>query len=400
MKFSYIAVDNTGIKKKGIIESNNQQEVVEYLHTNKLLPLKINQVKGSFSTSLPFFKPISNQDIVLFTRQLSSMITTGMTLIEALNILKQQNPKPQMENMIGDLVSNISEGGTFSQALSNHPELFSTVYIALIKAAESGGLLDKVMERLADNLEKSDNLKKQIRGALFYPMIIVVGVIGVIIIMNIFVMPQLGTLYESLNVPLPLPTQIILSLSHYSVELLPILAVGIVIVVILFQRFKKSERGAEMIDKLKLKMPVFGEIERLSILDEVARTLSLIISSGTSIIEGLNITSNVAGNVLYKKALNESADLVEKGIPLSQALDNQNIFPPTLVQMVKVGEASGKIDDGLLRVSQYYERDVNLRIKTLTTSIEPFLIITLGVAVAFLIFSVITPIYSIISKIQ
>jgi type II secretory pathway component PulF len=400
MKFSYIAVDNTGVKKKGVIESNNQQEVVEYLHTNKMLPLKISQVKGSFPTSLPFFKPISNQDIVLFTRQLSSMITTGMTLIEALNILKQQNPKPQMENMIGDLVSNISEGGSFSQALSNHPELFSTVYIALIKAAESGGLLDKVMERLADNLEKSDNLKKQIRGALFYPMIIVVGVIGVIIIMNIFVMPQLGTLYQSLNVPLPLSTQIILTSSHYSLELLPILIVGIIILFVLFQRFKKTERGAEMIDKLKLKIPVFGEIERLSILDEVARTLSLIISSGTSIIEGLNITSNVAGNILFKKALDESADLVEKGIPLSQALDNQGIFPPTLVQMVKVGEASGKIDDGLLRVSQYYERDVNLRIKTLTTSIEPFLIITLGIAVAFLIFSVITPIYSIISKIQ
>ena len=400
MKFSYIAVDNTGVKKKGVIESNNQQEVVEYLHTNKMLPLKISQVKGSFPTSLPLFKPISNQDIVLFTRQLSSMITTGMTLIEALNILKQQNPKPQMENMIGDLVSNISEGGSFSQALSNHPELFSTVYIALIKAAESGGLLDKVMERLADNLEKSDNLKKQIRGALFYPMIIVVGVIGVIIIMNIFVMPQLGTLYQSLNVPLPLSTQIILSSSHYSLELLPILVVGTIILFVLFQRFKKTERGAEMIDKLKLKIPVFGEIERLSILDEVARTLSLIISSGTSIIEGLNITSNVAGNILFKKALDESADLVEKGIPLSQALDNQGIFPPTLVQMVKVGEASGKIDDGLLRVSQYYERDVNLRIKTLTTSIEPFLIITLGIAVAFLIFSVITPIYSIISKIQ
>lgn len=400
MKFSYLAVDSTGVKKKGIIESNNQQEVVEYLHTNKLLPLKISQVKGSISTSLPFFKPINNQDIVLFTRQLSSMITTGMTLIEALNILKQQNPKPQMETMITDLVSNISEGGTFSQALSNHPELFSTVYIALIKAAESGGLLDKVMERLADNLEKSDNLKKQIRGALFYPLIIVVGVIGVIIIMNVFVMPQLGTLYQSLNVPLPLSTQIILTLSNYSLELLPVVVIIIVVVFVIFQRFKKTARGIEMIDTLKLKIPVFGEIERLSILDEVSRTLSLIISSGTSIIEGLNITSNVAGNILYKKALLETSDLVEKGIPLSQALDNQNIFPPTLVQMVKVGEASGKIDDGLLRVSQYYERDVNLKIKTLTTSIEPFLIITLGIAVAFLIFSVITPIYSIISKIQ
>jgi type IV pilus assembly protein PilC len=274
------------------------------------------------------------------------------------------------------------------------------VYIALIKAAESGGLLDKVMERLADNLEKSDNLKKQIRGALFYPLIIVIGVIGVIIIMNIFVMPQLATLYESLNVTLPLTTQQVLSFSRYSLELLPVIAIGLVIVFVLFQRYKKTEKGVAVIDKLKLKIPVFGEIERLSILDEVSRTLSLIISSGTSIIEGLNITSNVAGNVLYKKALNETADLVEKGIPLSQALDNQNIFPPTLVQMVKVGEASGKIDDGLLRVSQYYERDVNLRIKTLTTSIEPFLIIILGVAVAFLIFSVITPIYSIISKIQ
>lgn len=400
MKFSYTAVDNTGTKKRGIIESNNQQEVVDYLRTNKMLPLDIKQTKRPITSSLPFFKPVSNQDIVLFTRQLSSMIMTGMTLIEALNILKQQNPKPQMEAVISDIISNISEGSTFSQALSNHPDIFSSVYIALVKAAETGGLLDKVMERLADNLEKSDNLKKQIRGALFYPGIIVVGVIGVVVIMNVFVMPQLANLYESLNVSLPLSTRIVLATSRYSFALLPVFVILGIIFFVLLKRFQKTEKGVEYIDRLKLKLPVFGNIAMLSIVDEISRTLSLLISSGTSIIEGLNITANVAGNVLYKKALNETADLVEKGITLSQALDSQEIFPPTLIQMVKVGEANGKVDDGLLRVAQYFERDLNLKIKNLTTSIEPILIITLGGAVAFLIFSVITPIYSIISKIQ
>ncbi len=400
MKFSYLGVDTSGKRKKGLIEANNQQEVLDYMRSNNLVPLEIKPAKESVVHSLPFFKKITNNDIVLFTRQLSSMVLTGLTLVESLNVLKQQAANPAMKEVITDLIANISEGETFSKALQNYPHIFSPTYIALIKAAEAGGLLDKVLERLADNLEKSDNIKRQIRGALFYPLIIIVGVLLVIVVMNIFVVPQLGQLYESLGVELPFVTRLVLAFSNYSFTIFPLLILFSGGLFVLYKRLQQNKLSIGVIDKVKLKIPVFGQITTLSILDEVSRTLSLLISSGVSIIEALNITANVAGNLSYKNALLSTAELIEKGIPLSQALDAQNLFPPTIVQMVKVGESSGKIDEGLYKVSEYFERDLNQKIKTLTTSIEPLLIVVLGGIVAFLIFAVISPIYQIISQIQ
>jgi len=305
-----------------------------------------------------------------------------------------------MQIVLNDIIDRVSEGNALSQALENHKDIFSEVYIALIKAAEAGGLMDKVLERLADNLEKSEDLKKRVRSALFYPGIIMTGVILVIGIMNIFVIPQLGGLYENLNLELPLTTRIVLSMSKATRQFFPLIIVGMVAAVFLYRRLAKAEDGKKIIDKVKLKIPVFGKIIELGVLDEVTRTLSLLVSSGTSIIDALEITAKVANNYWYRRAVTESSTLVEKGISISNAFENQNIFPQIVIQMTKVGESTGKIDDSLLKVSEYFERDLDLKVKTLTTAIEPILIITLGISVAFLIISVITPIYGLISQIQ
>lgn len=400
MDYSYIAVSKEGTKQKGLIDANNEKEVLDYLRSISLTPLKIKNNDKKSSLSIGFKAKVKNADIVVFTRQLSSMIQTGLTLIESLEILKSQTTKASMKNMVNDLSQSISEGNSFSQSLENHKEAFSEVYIALIAASEKGGLLDKVLARLADNLEKSENLKKRVKSAMFYPMIVIGGVVIVISIMNIFVIPQLGKLYDSLNLALPLTTRIVLGFSKFTTTFFPLfipIAFGISY---LYRRFKKTEMGITTIDKTKLRLPVLGPILRLAVLDEITRTLSLLITSGTSIIEAITITSNVAGNVLYKKAIVHSGELVEKGVNLSVAMQNQNIFPPILIQMIKVGESTGKIDDSLLRMAEYFERDLDMRVKNLTTAIEPILIIVLGVSVAFLILSVITPIYSLISQIQ
>ena len=226
------------------------------------------------------------------------------------------------------------------------------------------------------------------------------GVILVIGIMNIFVIPQLGGLYENLNLELPVTTRIVLSISKTTRQFFPLLIPGVFAVVFLYRRLARAEDGIKIIDKIKLKIPVFGRIIELGVLDEVTRTLSLLVSSGTSIIDALQITAKVANNYWYKKAVNESSTLVEKGISISNAFENQNIFPQIVIQMTKVGESTGKIDESLLKVSEYFERDLDLKVKTLTTAIEPILIITLGISVAFLIISVITPIYGLISQIQ
>lgn len=400
MDYSYIAADETGIKQKGKLEANDQKEVVEYLRQKRLTPLSVKSLEKRQSSIVGYFSRVKGNDIVLFTRQLASMILTGLTVIESLNILKQQNNKPQMQKIIDSLIANLSEGTPLSQALSNYPSVFSPTYIALIKSAEEGGILDKVLERLADNLEKSEDVKKHVKSALFYPAIIIIGVIIVIVMMNVFVIPQMGALYESLDLKLPVMTQIVLAGSKITTTLLPFSVFIIIGVVIGYNRFAKTATGIYILDKVRLKAPVFGDITTLSILSEVSRTISLLVNSGASLIGALNIAGDVSGNVYYRSALQNTSSLVEKGAGLSIALQNQNIFPPLMVQMVKVGESTGKIDESLLKVSEYFERDLEIKVKTLTTSIEPILIIILGVSVAFLIISVITPIYSLVSQIQ
>jgi type IV pilus assembly protein PilC len=400
MEYTYLAIDQLGTRQKGKLDAGGQKEVVDFLRSRGSTPIEIRAVNQGESSVLNYFNRIKSSDIVLFTRQLSSMIMTGLTVIESLNILKQQTNKPQMQKMINELIADLSEGSSLSQALGNYPDVFSTVYIALIKAAEEGGILEKVLGRLADNLEKSDEVKKKVKSALFYPAIIMSGVVIVILLMNIFVIPQMGALYDSLNIQLPLMTKIVLTISKLTTTLLPFSVFIIIGAYFGYKKYSKTLTGIRINDQIKLKTPVFGDITRLSILSEVSRTLSLLVNSGGSLIGAIAIASNVAGNVYYKDALQNTGTLVEKGAELSLALQNQNIFPPLMIQMVKVGESTGKIDESLLKVSEYFERDLDLKVKTLTTSIEPILIIVLGVAVAFLILSVITPIYSLISQIQ
>jgi len=400
MHYTYVAVTEFGLKQKGILEANNTKEVIEYLRNNKLTPISIKTVQGNLLENIPLLSGVKEGEIVVFTRQLASMIQTGLTLIEALNILKDQVKNPRMKSVILDLIASISGGSSFSQALASHSEIFSEVYIALIKAAEAGGVMDKVLERLAENLEKSEELKRKIKSALIYPGIITGGVVVVIIIMNVFVIPQLSKLYEGLNVNLPLTTKIVLGISHATTVFLPVLIILGIVFAFFFNRFRKSEDGREIVDKVKLNLPVFGKIFTLSIETEVSRTFSLLISSGTSVLDALAVTSNVADNVIFRRAIVSASTLVEKGINLSNAFEQQDLFPPIFIQMIKVGESTGKIDENLNRVADYFERDLNVRIKTLTTAIEPILLVTLGVTVGFLIISVISPIYSLISSIQ
>ncbi len=398
MQFIYTGVDKNSLKAKGKIEANNEREVIDFLRTANITPLSVRKIDDT--SGFLFFKKVKNSDIIIFTRQLSSMALTGLTLMESLKILKDQVQSQGMQEIINDLIVQISEGTSFSDALSIHRPYFSNLYIALIKAAEKGGLLDKVLGRLADNLEKSDDLQKKVRSALVYPAIVITGVIVVIIIMNVFVIPQLGSLYQNLNLNLPLTTRIVLGFSKFFTTFyIPGILFGVV-GVFLYKRFKKTEEGIKIIDKVKLRLPVFGQIIRLSTLNEISRTLSLLVASGASIIESLHIVANVADNYWYKTAILSTSELVEKGISLSDAMQSTNIFPSMLIQMAKVGESTGKIDDSLNKISEYFERDLDVRIKTLTTAIEPILIISLGISVGFLILSVITPIYALISQIQ
>lgn len=401
MKLLYIGVTKEGKKIQGVLDAKDKLQAAAYLRSQQLVPIKIKA-----SNEIHFFSKIkiaSNfnfSDIVFFTRQLSSILSSGLTLIEALRILKEQTPNRKMVDVIEGIVVEIEDGKSFSSAMTKYPNAFSPFYVSIMRAAETSGLLDKVLSRLADNLEKQQKLRSSIRSALLYPLIIIVMMVAVVFVMMIFVIPQLTLLYKNLNIELPFVTKIVVGMSNFFLGGWPFMIGISVLLVVVYRRWSKTETGRIIIDGLQLKIPVFGQIIQKSILTEFSRTLGIMVGSGTSVVDSLGQTADTAPNVLYKNAIKNIAKQVEKGVPVGEALGTSSLFPPILVQMTKIGEQTGKLDESLVKVSEYFEREVDQVVKNLTTALEPFILIVLGVGIAFLIIAIITPIYGLISTIQ
>jgi len=400
MRLRYKAITKEGKVAQGLLDAKDINETAGYLRARGLTPVSITRIDNQFWTQLPFFNAVKNTDLVIFTRQLSSMLTSGLTLMRALEILKEQVKNQTLIEIITSIIADVSEGKTFAKAIEKYPKVFSHIYVSIIKAGEQSGLLDKVLLRLADNLEKQSKLQSTIKSALMYPAIIVILMVGVMAIMMIFVLPQLSVLYQNLNVPLPLPTQIVVGLSNLVVATWPIILAGVAVFVFFYRRWSKTTDGRLIIDSFKLKLPIFGKLIEQSILAEFSRTLGLLVGTGTLVVDALLETAETTGNVNYRNAITAVSKQVEKGVSVGDALASYPLFPPLLIQLVKVGEQTGKVDETLGKASEYFEREVDGKVKTLTTAMEPFIMIVLGIAVAFLIISVITPIYSLISSIQ
>ncbi len=401
MRLRYKAITRDNKIIRGLVDANDINEAASYLRSKNLVPITITQdSQDNFFKKLPFLGRIKNSDSIVFTRQLSSMLSSGLTLIRSLEILKEQFTNEAMLEATSNIITDIEEGKTFSSAISKFPDIFSPIYVSIIKSAESSGLLDKALLRLADNLEKQDKLKSTVRAALIYPAIVVLLMVVVVFIMMTFVIPQLANLYKGLNVDLPLPTKIIISISGFFVVFWPLVIGLTVLSIFLYKRWYKTEAGRLIIDNLKLKLPIFGNLIRKVILTELARTLGVLIGSGSLVVDSLIQTSDTLGNIHYKNAIADVAKKVENGVTIGDAMSSYSLFPPLLVQLIKVGEQTGKLDETLLKASEYFEGETDQLVKTLTTALEPFIMVTLGVGVAFLMISVITPIYSLISSIK
>lgn len=400
MKLRYKAATKEGKLSQGLLDAQDINEAAGYLRAKNLIPIQITKVDSQFLSNIPMLGGVKNSDLVLFTRQLSSMLASGLTLMRALEILKEQLQNPSMMEIITTVINDVQEGKTLAQAIEKHPKVFSPIYISIIKAGEQSGLLDKVLSRLADNLEKQAKLKSTIKSALMYPVIVIILMVVVMVVMMVFVMPQLAVLYQNLNVPLPLPTQIVIGLSNVVTTFWPIVIAVTGLGIFGFRRWSKTPDGVLIIDTITLKMPVFGNLISKTILAEFARTFGLLVGTGTLVVEALLETSGTTGNINYKNAIEAVSKQVEKGVTIGEAMSYNPLFPPLLIQLVKIGEQTGKVDETLTKASEYFEREVDGAVKGLTTAMEPFIMIVLGIGVAFLIISIITPIYSLISSIQ
>ena len=401
MKLYYRAVTKDGKTIRGLIEAKDERQAAEYLRQHQFLPVKIvPENKKGLVQYIPFFHRSSLSDLVFFTRQLASIMTSGLTLMQALQIMKNQmqSQNPYMQDVLQGIITDIENGKKFSTALEKYPKVFSPIYVALIKTAETSGLLDKVLLRLADNLEKQQQLHRTIQGALLYPLIVMAMMVAVIVIMMIFVIPQLSQLYSEIDMALPLPTLIVISLSNFVVAAWP-LFIGLGFLgVYLYQSWYRKGSGRKIVDTYILKIPVFGKLMKETMMAEFTRTLGLLINAGSLVVESINRSSDVVDNVVYKEAILLVAKRVEKGIDMGDAMEANALFPPIVVEMVRIGEQTGKLDESLLKASEYFEREVEQTVKTLTTLLEPAIMIVLALGVGFLIFAVITPIYNLISS--
>lgn len=400
MRLTYKAVDRQGKVSRGVVDANDITEAANYLRDKNLIPVQITREQKNILDELPFFNKASTNDLILFTRQLSSMLASGLTLMRALEILKDQLENQRMIDVVNGVINDVEEGKNLSSAIAKYPNIFSPIYVSIIKAGESAGLLDKVLSRLADNLEKEAKLKSTVKSALMYPIIVVVLMVVVIGIMMIFVIPQLTLLYQNLGVALPLPTQIIIALSNFTTNFWPFVIGGVFGVMFAYKKWSNTNDGRLIIDSIKLKIPVFGKLIKETILAEFSRTFGLLIGTGSLVVDSLMETADTTGNVHYKTAIVNIAHQVEKGVTVGDAMSYYPLFPQLLVQLVKIGEQTGKVDESLEKASEYFEREVDEMVKGLTTAMEPFIMVVLGLGVAFLIISVITPIYSLISSIQ
>ncbi|MEK7559169.1 MAG: type II secretion system F family protein [Patescibacteria group bacterium] len=401
MKLRYKAVTKDSKIVRGLVEAKDTAEAVNYLRNKELVPVSVTEDRrNDISAFIPFFGKVKKGDLVLFTRQLSSMLSSGLTLIKSLEILKEQMVGKAMYEIIDSIVSDIEEGKNFSSAIAKYPEIFSPIYVSIIRSAEASGLLDTALARMADNLEKQAKLRNTIKAALTYPAIVIALMIFVVFVMMTVVIPQLSGLYESLDVELPFTTKIVIGLSQFTVTFWPFIIVGLILGIFLFRRWHKTEPGKLIMDNLLLKIPVFGPLLKKLILTEFSRTLSLLIGSGTLVVDSLVQTSDTLGNIHYRNAVVDIAKKVENGVTIGDSISSYALFPPILVQLVKIGEQTGKLDETLMKASEYFEDETDQAVKTLTTALEPFIMIILGLGVAFLLVAVITPIYSLISAIK
>jgi len=401
MRFNFKAKDKKGRLVAGLVEANDEKHAASLVREKELILLSLSpQRKDNLSVIINKFKNrIKEDDVSTFTRQLATMVNAGLPITESLLILKNQARGAALKEMLSQILADVQEGQSLSSAIGKYPNVFSPTYIALLKAGEAGGVLDNVLSRLSDNMEKQVEFKGKVKGALIYPVIVVIGMVLVAAIMMIFVIPKMLSLYSEFGAELPGPTKILMSVSGFFAKfwwlMLIIIAFGINFLI----TYRKTKTGRRKIDELVLKIPIFGDLQRQVALTELTRTLSLLVGAGVSILEALGILSQISGNAVIGDALEDSARHVEKGFPLAYAFSKHpEAFPYILSQMVAVGEETGKMSEVLAKVSHIFEVESDQKVKALTSAIEPIVMVVLGVGVGFLVIAVILPIYNLTSQ--
>ncbi len=382
-----------GTVQKGELAANNKEEVLTLLRRQNILPITVNAKPREIKIS--FGQPkVKDKDIVILTRQLATMIDAGLPLVQCLTILGSQTENKRLAAVIGQVRTDVESGSTFADALKKHPKIFDNLYVNMVAAGEAGGILDTILQRLAAYMEKFAKIKSQIKSAMIYPAVILFVAVAVVALLMVVVVPMLAAMFADMGQALPLPTRIVITVSNFlkgwgGLALLVIIIGSFVAL----KQFRKTENGLRITDGIALKLPVAGSlIQRVSVA-KFTRTLGTLLSSGVPILEALLIVSRTAGNRVVEDAIIGTRTSVSEGKTLAEPLSKAQVFPPMVVQMISVGEATGALDNMLNKIADFYDDEVDTAVAALTSLLEPMLMIFLGTTVGFVIVAMYMPIF-------
>ncbi len=403
-EYSYKALDNVGMTRTGTIDADNEGLAIVRLREQGWVPINLKSTAKSAVRSdlrIPGLSDrIKLKEIAVSSRQLATMIDSGLPLLRALTVLAEQTESKPLSKVWGEVRADVQTGSSFSAALGKHPKAFSVLYVAVIKAGEAGGMLDDVLLRLADTLEKQVTLRNKIRSAMAYPIMVACMVILILTAILVFVIPTFKTLYSDLGGKLPFPTQVLLIASDIVRRFLPFVILILGVLAFLFRRYINTEDGRRRWDSFKLKVPVFGELFRKVAMSRFARTLATLLRAGVPVLQSLEITRDTTGNRVVGDALREVETSVREGQSLARPLVRFPVFPPMVVQMLSVGEETGAVDTMLEKVADFYDAEVDATVDALTSLIEPLLIVILGTVVGGILISLYLPMFKIIDLIK
>ena len=387
----------SGDVRKGKMEASDNMAVIAALRKQQIMPVRVRSSSGGVKIKLPFGNSVNERDIVIFTRQLATMIDAGLPLVQCLDILGSQQEKHGFKEVLIQVKEDVEKGSTFAEALEQHPRVFNDLFTNLIMAGELGGLLDVILNRLSNYIEKAMKLKKRVKSAMVYPVAIVGVSVLVVAVLLIFVIPVFQRMFADFGAVLPAPTQIVVALSDFLRGNIPFIIAAIFGMVFLFKRFYRTENGRVMVDRMLLRLPVFGLLIRKVAVARFTRTLGTLVSSGVPILDGLNITAKSSGNRVIEAAIQQARVSISEGKTIAGPLGQSDVFPPMVIQMISVGESTGALDSMLAKIADFYDEEVDNTVGALTSLLEPMMMVFLGLMIGGLMVAMYLPIFKMAS---
>jgi type IV pilus assembly protein PilC len=399
--FNYTIRDANGQTRSGKVEAPNAEELRKRLQAEGLQVLEVTEDRKAPRVPAGGYGRVKLSDLAIFARQFSTMLDAGVSLIRCLDVLQAQTNNARLRKILMDLSARVESGESLSRSMARHPKAFSQLIIGLIRAGEVGGVLEESLQRIAGFLEKDVELRRKIRSAMTYPVIVLLAAIGIVIFLVSWLVPQFASLFKELGIKeLPAPTQFLVDLSALFTQRWYVVIIAVVAILIAYKLFVSTRVGRRVADRVKLRVPVFGPLHHKIVMARFSRTMGTLLASGVPILQAMETVAGVVGNSVVSDAVIESRARIREGEKIADPLQRSKMFPPMVVHMVSVGEESGSLDHMLNKIADFYENEVEMTIASLTAAIEPVMIVLLGIIVGFIVISMFLPMIEVISNLS